>query len=116
MFEGISAVTLLSHDIQRSIAFYRALGLRVVGTYDEGRFATLQVGSQALNLIETTSSDPIRFWGRIIIYVADVDALHRRATEMGFEPEDVPRDASWGERYFHVRDPDGHELSFARRL
>jgi uncharacterized glyoxalase superfamily protein PhnB len=25
-----------------------------------------------------------------------------------------PRDAPWGERYFHMRDPDGHELSFAR--
>jgi uncharacterized glyoxalase superfamily protein PhnB len=25
----------------------------------------------------------------------------------------VPHDAEWGERYFHVTDPDGHELSFA---
>src|SRR5438094_9365715 len=24
-----------------------------------------------------------------------------------------PRDAEWGERFFHVTDPDGHELSFA---
>jgi uncharacterized glyoxalase superfamily protein PhnB len=28
----------------------------------------------------------------------------------------APSDAPWGERYFHIRDPDGHELSFARRL
>ena len=27
-----------------------------------------------------------------------------------------PRDAEWGERYFHILDPDGHELSFARPL
>jgi len=33
----------------------------------------------------------------------------------GFDPE-IPRDASWGERYFHMPDPDGHELSFARPL
>ncbi|MEC7657646.1 MAG: VOC family protein, partial [Pseudomonadota bacterium] len=25
-------------------------------------------------------------------------------------------DASWGERYFHITDPDGHELSFAHPL
>jgi uncharacterized glyoxalase superfamily protein PhnB len=25
-----------------------------------------------------------------------------------------PTDAPWGERYFHLRDPDGHELSFAK--
>jgi uncharacterized glyoxalase superfamily protein PhnB len=28
----------------------------------------------------------------------------------------APSDAPWGERYFHVTDPDGHELSFARPL
>jgi uncharacterized glyoxalase superfamily protein PhnB len=32
------------------------------------------------------------------------------------EPNTGPRDATWGERYFHVTDPDGHELSFARPL
>ncbi len=25
------------------------------------------------------------------------------------------RDAEWGERYFHIIDLDGHELSFARK-
>ena len=31
-------------------------------------------------------------------------------------PDTEPRDAEWGERFFHVTDPDGHELSFARPL
>ena len=35
--------------------------------------------------------------------------------EKGFHP-DSPQDASWGERYFHLPDPDGHELSFARPI
>ena len=38
------------------------------------------------------------------------------ALDAGHRPEFPPRDAPWGERYFHVRDPDGHELSFARPL
>jgi len=29
---------------------------------------------------------------------------------------EAPLNASWGERYFHLHDPDGHELSFARPL
>jgi hypothetical protein len=33
----------------------------------------------------------------------------------GLNPE-KPRDAAWGERYFHMPDPDGHELSFARPI
>jgi uncharacterized glyoxalase superfamily protein PhnB len=54
-------------------------------------------------------------WGRLIFYVTDVDALWNHLKERGFDPE-VPRDANWGERYFHMRDPDGHELSFARPI
>jgi uncharacterized glyoxalase superfamily protein PhnB len=49
----------------------------------------------------------------MIFHVADVDSSWNYLTERGFEPE-KPHDASWGERYFHMHDPDGHELSFAR--
>ena len=54
------------------------------------------------------------WWGRVIFYVADVDALYDRALGAGYQPAAVPRDAEWGERFFHVIDPDGHERSFAR--
>ena len=56
------------------------------------------------------------WWGRVIFYVADVDALYDRALVAGYQPATVPRDAEWGERFFHLNDPDGHELSFARPL
>ena len=52
-------------------------------------------------------------WGRIIFYVSDVDEAWKFLAEKGFNP-DKPRDAPWGERYFHMLDPDGHELSFTR--
>ena len=51
-------------------------------------------------------------WGRAVIFVEDVDALHAQLTSAGVDAPE-PRDAPWGERYFHVLDPDGHELSFA---
>ena len=54
--------------------------------------------------------------GRVIFYVADVDALYDRALAAGYQPAAVPHDAEWGERFFHLIDPDGHELSFARPL
>jgi uncharacterized glyoxalase superfamily protein PhnB len=52
----------------------------------------------------------------VIFWVADVDEMHARARRAGYSPEAAPTDAPWGERYFHLRDPDGHELSFARPL
>jgi uncharacterized glyoxalase superfamily protein PhnB len=55
-------------------------------------------------------------WGRVILWVDDVDAAYSRVIAAGGVPDAAPADAPWGERYFHVRDPDGHELSFARPL
>ena len=54
-------------------------------------------------------------WGRLIFHVSDVDSFWAYLMEKGFHP-DSPQDASWGERYFHMPDPDGHELSFARLI
>jgi uncharacterized glyoxalase superfamily protein PhnB len=52
----------------------------------------------------------------VIFHVGDVDGLYARARASGFQPTTTPRNAEWGERYFHLTDPDGHELSFARLL
>jgi hypothetical protein len=32
------------------------------------------------------------------------------------KPDTTPADAPWDERFFHLTDPGGHELSFARPL
>ena len=62
------------------------------------------------------ASGPRSWWGRVIFYVSDVDAFYSRALAMGLQPDTTPADAPWGERFFHLTDPDGHELSFARPL
>src|SRR5215211_7271894 len=45
-----------------------------------------------------------------------VEEFHARALAAGLRPDGAPRDAPWGERFFHLTDPDGHELSFAMPL
>jgi len=45
----------------------------------------------------------------------DVDAFWSFLKSKGFSPP-APQNAAWGERYFHVEDPDGNELSFAQPL
>ncbi|WP_311966821.1 VOC family protein [Bradyrhizobium australiense] len=51
-----------------------------------------------------------------IFYVSDVDEFYAKALTTGLKPSTAPGDAEWGERFFHLTDPDGHELSFARPL
>jgi catechol 2,3-dioxygenase-like lactoylglutathione lyase family enzyme len=114
--ESLSAVTLATHDMARAIAFYRALGFEMLYGGDDAELSSFAAGSSFLNVIVAPADAAISFWGRAIFYVDDVDALHARAVAAGFTPEAEPRDAAWGERFFHLRDPDGHELSFARPL
>jgi catechol 2,3-dioxygenase-like lactoylglutathione lyase family enzyme len=116
MIEGISAVTLGTHEMPRAVRFYRALGFEVLYGGDESSFTSFRAGTSYLNLIAQPAERRWSWWGRIIIYVADVDALYDRALAAGYQPATVPRDAEWGERFFHLNDPDGHELSFAQPL
>jgi catechol 2,3-dioxygenase-like lactoylglutathione lyase family enzyme len=102
---SISAVTLTTRDMARAVRFYDALGFSIAYGGETAAFTSFQVGKGHLNLVK--ADDPARPTGsaRVIFYVDDVDAMYAHAS-----------DASWGERYFHLTDPDGNALSFARPL
>jgi catechol 2,3-dioxygenase-like lactoylglutathione lyase family enzyme len=114
--ESISAITLATHDMGRAVRFYRALGFVERYGGEDASFTSFNVGGSYLNLVLAAPETSWSWWGRAIFYVSDVDAQHARAVAAGLNPDFEPRDASWGERYFHITDPDGHELSFARSL
>ncbi|ODU70336.1 MAG: glyoxalase [Lautropia sp. SCN 66-9] len=113
--ESLSAITLATADMARAVAFYRALGFALKHGGADQPFTTFYCGPSYLNLTSEPHA-PVNWWGRVIFHVSDVDAFHRRALVAGFAPSFAPRDAPWGERYFHLTDPDGHELSFAKAL
>jgi len=112
--ESLSAVTIGVTDMDASCAFYDALGFEVVHGGPGTAFTSYAVGSGFLNLQLVERAQP--GWGRFIVHVDDVDAVHDRALASGLRPSMPPSDAPWGERYFHIDDPDGHEVSFARPL
>ena len=113
--QSISAITLAVRDMARSVVFYRdRVGLTLLYGGEAAGFTSFRVGAGYLNL--TLETAPIAWWGRAIFYVDDVDALYHKLVRLGLATDTAPADAPWGERYFHIKDPDGHELSFARRL
>jgi predicted enzyme related to lactoylglutathione lyase len=116
MIEAISAITLATHDMHRAVGFYHSLGFDILYGGEESSFTSFRAGPGYLNLIAQGEQKQWSWWGRVIFHVADVDALYERALKAGHRPSTAPRDAEWGERYFHLTDPDGHELSFARPL
>ena len=111
---SISAVTFAVADMARSVAFYRCLGFELALGGERAPFTTFRAGEAYVNLVATEGHRGA-WWGRAIFRVDDADAAHGRMVEAGLSP-DEPQDAPWGERYFHISDPDAHELSFAQLL
>ena len=116
MIQSISAVTLATHDMACAVRFYRALGFDLRYGGERAAFTSFLAGSSFLNLIAIAAERRWSWWGRVIFYVGDVDALYRRALEQDLAPDSAPADAAWGERFFHISDPDGHEISLAMPL
>jgi len=114
--EKISAVTLRVTNMTESVRFYRdVLGMELLYGGEDAGFSSLRVQDAQSAILNLEQGDRVTRWGRLIFYVTDVDALWTHLNARGFDPE-IPQDAYWGERYFHMPDPDGHELSFARPL
>jgi catechol 2,3-dioxygenase-like lactoylglutathione lyase family enzyme len=123
----ISAVTLLIKNMETSCSFYSQIpGFKLVyGGSSNDTFTTFEIGEHIpkdylnLELDDTTTNNYARkHFGRIIFHTEDVDKLYLYMKSNSnvsniISFEDEPRDASWGERYFHIREPDGYQLSFS---
>lgn len=114
--KSIRALTLSAGNMAQSIGFYQAMGFVLSFGDDLSDFVTLHHGDVVVNLIKREQASIPGWWGRAILYVDDVDVFYQLLCDAGLRPEFAPRNGSWGERYFHIQDPEGHELSFAQPL
>jgi catechol 2,3-dioxygenase-like lactoylglutathione lyase family enzyme len=125
----ISAVTLKIKDMGKSCNLYsRIPGFKLAYGGAADPFTTFEVGGSKmyvnLELLNDPSTNDVgigskqRDFGRIIFHTEDVDSLYRhmkndRAISRAVSFETEPADAPWGERFFHMREPNGYQLSFA---
>jgi catechol 2,3-dioxygenase-like lactoylglutathione lyase family enzyme len=139
----ISAVTLKVKDMEKSCSLYSKIpGFRLTyGGKPSDSFSTFEIGEGSkaatyLNL-EQIGDDEGSFdvskepslgkrkvsedFGRVIFHTENVDRLysfmkHDEYISQSIVFENEPTNAAWGERFFHIREPDGHQLSFAQPL
>lgn len=130
--EGISAVTLFVKDMEKSCSFYSTLPgfkLKYGGSMNDS-FTTFEIGLNPANITYLNldlfvdidyQKHKREHCGRVIFHTDDVDEMYtylhdnkRIAKLISFSGE--PVDAPWGERYFHVLDPDGYIISFAKPI
>ena len=114
----LNAIGIVASDMERSIRFYRLLGLDVPETPGEGHVDTfLPNGVRFMldqeDVIKSFRPEWTRDAGNQIALAfecdspADVDDVYRRVVEAGFTGEKAPWDAFWGQRYAQLLDPDG---------
>lgn len=115
MITGLDNIGIAVTDLERSLAFYRALGF--VPEYQDAESAMVRAGAVALYLFRTTTPAPlVRSFDlggnpagldHLSFNVPDVDAACEQLRAMGIPIEREPRDYEWGARAACLRDPDG---------
>jgi catechol 2,3-dioxygenase-like lactoylglutathione lyase family enzyme len=114
----LNAIGIVVSDMERSIRFYRLLGLEVPETPGEGHVDTfLQNGVRFMldseEVVKSFRPEWTRATGNQLALAfecddpAQVNELYARAVEAGFHGEKEPWDAFWGQRYAQLADPDG---------
>jgi catechol 2,3-dioxygenase-like lactoylglutathione lyase family enzyme len=103
----VGHVVLATHDLQRSLDFYRSLGLRHMGDpAPDAVICELEMrGGTHLVLVFDPSA---RTDGRVApfdLMAEDIDALHDEMSGRGLTVTDV---TGVGHRSFTFRDPDGY--------
>ena len=106
-------------DIDRSVAFYKALGFDEIGR--------MPIGDEAINVFMGLPDDGARLeltynhgvdsyelgtgYNHIAITADDLDATLANLAEQGIEPEKPPYTVrAGGNRICFVRDPDGYRI------
>ena len=104
---------------QKVFQFLSCLQRKATGpsalTHAAAFFSSLRAKYGSAPILNLEQGRSVPGWGRMIFYVADVDAFWEYLRGKGFNPES-PRDASWGERYFHMSDPDSRVVVCASDL
>ncbi len=137
----ISAITLKVKNMEKSCLLYSNIpGFRLTyGGEPSDSFTTFEIGKGSnaaylnLELIDDDGSSDFyngstlgkmketEDFGRIIFHVENVDELYSYMKHNEYISklvifENEPANAPWGERFFHIREPNNYQLSFAQPL
>jgi catechol 2,3-dioxygenase-like lactoylglutathione lyase family enzyme len=76
-----------------SVRFYRdVLGMELLYGEEDTGFSSLRARDTQSTILNLEQGRSVTGWGRLIFYVADVDAIWAYLQERGFHPES-PQDA-----------------------
>jgi catechol 2,3-dioxygenase-like lactoylglutathione lyase family enzyme len=129
MTARLDAIGIVVADMERSLAFYRRLGLDIStdAAAEDHTEATLPGGlrlmwdtEESIRSFDPSWTAPQGSPRTSLAFAcdsaADVDRVYAELTEAGYAGQREPWDAFWGQRYATVGDPDGNAVDLFAAL
>ncbi len=115
----LDMIGLVVEDIEKSLAFYRTLGIEVPDIFDGPYVETMLPGGIRLSWnaksmakeIDGHWVEPIGYRMGLAYLCDSPDEVNHRYEALvaaGYASHKAPWDAFWGQRYAQVLDPDGN--------
>jgi hypothetical protein len=102
-------------DVRTSAAFYALFGFEVRNTYEVGgRRVWCWLERNQARLMLAQADGPVDAGQQAVlfyVYAHDLEELHGRLAEAGFEPGPIGPGPPGLEREFRIQDPDGYWLN-----
>lgn len=124
----LDAIGIVSADLNKSITFYRLLGLNFpdlnegenhVEATTPGGIRVMLDSESLIKKLKPNWTQPVGQRTTLAFLCetpAKVDELYENIVKAGFRGEKEPWDAFWGQRYASVLDPDGNSVDIFAQL
>ena len=106
----LNQVTVTVNDYAKSVAFYRALGLKQIVDSPENANARFETGGGATISIQADPEEIVSATTAIYLECDDIDAEVDRLARLGVPFEHGPRNQPWMWREARLRDPSGNTI------
>ena len=106
----LNQVTLTVNDYAKSVAFYRALGLKQIVDSQENGYARFETAGGATLSIQADPDETISPTTAVYLECDDLDDQVDRLARLGIPFEHGPRNQPWMWREARLRDPSGNTV------
>lgn len=105
---NLNQVTVAVTDIERSVAFYQTLGLKLIVLAEHYARFECPEGDSTFSIHRTTA--PVNGGTWIYFEVADTGGYVQELANKGIAVEEMPEDKPWLWREARLKDPDNNQL------
>lgn len=118
MLKKLDVLVILVKDITKTAEFYKTLGFTITEqTIDKiaAEVGNFYIDFHNENTVEVnveSGKSPKGIGIYIYVNVEDIDLYYETLVQKGLLPSSKPKDWSWGNREFAIKDPDGYKIVF----